>query len=280
MNHFKNVQLDKLSIKLGANSGTKKSIKLFNLNEQINTLSQLHAKFIERGELNVLTMDSGVVNFAYINTTINKDWSLKINHWNKLQLEKIFNGGVKATLQPRVFTHLIQQLNKFIDGGDDLSEKPDVYILERQRIRTQSSKFVTDPIIKINFLEQLIYYSWTSQGKTILSSDPIKLCQLYPNEKKERIRLVKDLIKGTAHDPVERLYFKKQFLTKEMSDYLANTSRFKIFDFLQLDEDVAGPNKDDDLADCLLHTLAWRTWLYHFHKLQANNFDFPSLLEE
>lgn len=282
MNNLKNVHLTKLSIKLGANFGTNKSSKLSNLDEQIKLLDKLHTQFTEKGKLNILAMDSGVVNFAYIKTTIEKDWSLSIKFWNKLQLENKFNDGVKLSLQPKSFTPLTQKLYKFITT-DAIGENTDIYLLERQRIRTQSSKFVTDPIIKINFLEQLIYYSWTNQGKTIISSDPIKLCQLYPNEKKERISVVKSLIQGIKNDQGSSVFMDKMSLTKEMSTYLANNSnakKFKIFDFLQLKEPSAGPNKDDDLADCLLHTLSWKNWLYNYNRLKSNNFDFQLLLQK
>lgn len=265
-------KLKALSYLIGSQHGVTKTQRRLNILKQCKLLEP----FRQKPTVVVTSIDSGVTNFAYCALVWHSNKLPELISWNKIQLENKFLQNESLSLLPSQTSSLVNQLTRFIKT-DPLLAKSDIVTIERQRTRTTSSRFVTDPIIKVNILEHLLYLSLQRSDFNVVSSDPGKMTKFWISQdlatesnatsKRYRIDKVIDFLKDKSS-----LTFSKPYETK-LNNYIiktGKTKRFSIFDALQLQETVAGPRKDDDLADSLLHAMCWIHWLKNYRFLCDN----------
>ncbi|CAL9730234.1 cruciform cutting endonuclease 1, mitochondrial [Monosporozyma unispora] len=273
LNDLKLVQLNKISSLLGAiKTGNTKIDKCNNITGYFQTLNKLIEKKNDRDGINIMSIDTGIINFAwsYFNLQRNENGIITLSNWNKLNLNEMFQIH-ETTFTPIEMSRLTTQLTKFIL----MQSSPNtIYTIERQRLRTNSSKFITEPILNVNIFEHLLFHSLTNQNREMISSDPGRMTKFWlankkhystKDSKKLRIETVNNLLKdGTVFRMMPPL--QKQLLPW---DGIRKNGRksITIYDKLQMNERENGKRKDDDLADSLLHGLSWSMWVRNYQQL-------------
>lgn len=274
LNDLKLTQLNKLSSLLGAvKAGNTKSQKCGYINSY---LSQLTPYLSGSGTIDIFSIDTGIINFSWAQLTLHTlNGRITLVNWNKLNLNDRFN-LLDATTNPKNMSSLTSQLTSFI-----LSQSPrdnPLYTIERQRLRTNSSKFITEPILNVNILEHLLFHSLTNANRFVMSSDPARITKFWlanqkqynaKESKKLRIQIVNTLLSSQSN-VFQLSPSLNDKLSSTASDHPGSKNKRKnhlIFDRLQLNESQNGKRKDDDLADSLLHGLSWSFWLRNYQHL-------------
>ncbi|CCK71444.1 cruciform cutting endonuclease KNAG_0H00280 [Huiozyma naganishii CBS 8797] len=269
---LKSHTLNELCVALGAGIGTTKTKRTENILKQCRILHSFKTQYDSKGNLKISSIDSGVANFAISSVVVNPRGT-EVVHWGKISLERAFLQGCPLGLSPQETYQLVTQLTDHIAW---VTAGTSLYTVERQRTRTGSSRFVTDPVIKVNVLEHLLYFSLKTRGYHVESSDPVKIGKLWvPQEifsgarsKKYRILRALNLVQN-CNSAGNNVQFNER-MRKTFTQYNREHAgkRSSLFDALALDQDgVAGTKKDDDLADSLLHALSWDQWFRTYVEL-------------
>lgn len=265
--------LTRLAFLIGAKQGTKKIIRIENIIQQIDLL-----KHKQTAPMIITSIDTGIVNCSITSLRYEND-KLQLLYWDKINLEQKFNDGQQLVMTPADtsrITHLfVQELlrNPIINGTN-------LFTIEKQRTRTMSSRVVTDPIMKLNLVEHLIYDKLSRlYNKPIASSDPARMTKFMipgivsrdPSTNSKRLRI--DLVKSMIFQNSPSLLTLDTSYQSKLSQYkLAKLQRTRtrsdsIFDMLQLKEPINGVRKDDDLTDSLLHAISWAQWFNAYREL-------------
>ncbi|CAR21834.1 cruciform cutting endonuclease [Lachancea thermotolerans CBS 6340] len=294
--------LKKLAFSVGSRVGTTKAIITENILDQCGILNQLAAMRTQRGNLSITAVDLGLENFAYSRFS----WAASDNiprlvKWDKIRLDGAFIDlkMQKLQLAPKHMALLGQKLTEVL-----MLDPTDVFVIERQRTRTLGSANVPDPILKVNALEYTLFaflrskalYSRPAESPgqrldyIVESSDPKKMTEYWCNSIPTNALL--DSTFG-AGSPKAKLKARSSALTKMLKIALTKSmlmertnpkfevpeiinknlgslplaKKFSLFDLLGLGE-AAGKSKEDDLADSLLHGLAWLQWTKTFEELK------------
>lgn len=282
--NLKLTHLNKFSSLLGGPKiGSTKLAKCQNLN---NYLSQLN-QFIK--PIQILSIDTGLINFAWTSFTLpDTEGQPLLTQWGKLNLyKKFFNDTpIKETkFSPLDTSYLTTQLTRLILNESNASTNT-LYTIERQRLRTNSSKFVTDPILNVNILEHLLFYSLNNlnplmnnnmyRNISVVSSDPGRMTKYWlanqnfnsKQSKRLRIETVMSLLnQSNSKDGLFKVATPLYGKISNLKDYKSKNKTGLLFDLLEMNEEVNGKRKDDDLADSLLHGLSWSIWIQTYQKL-------------
>ncbi|CUS24893.1 LAQU0S21e00826g1_1 [Lachancea quebecensis] len=300
--------LKKLAFSVGSRVGTTKSAIRESILDQCGILSQLAAVRTRRGNLDITAVDLGLENFAYSRFS----WAAgedipRLTKWDKIRLDGAFIDSKMQKMQftPKHMTLLAQKLTEVLTMCST-----DAFVIERQRTRTMGSANVPDPILKVNALEYSLYaflhckMLYSGSAKTldrqldyiVESSDPKKMteywCNSIPVEKlldpargagspkaklKPNSSALSKMLKITL---VKSMLLERKTPKFEISGSLNSSlsslvpaKKFSLFELLGLGE-TAGKSKEDDLADSLLHGLAWLQWTKTFEELK-NVIDLP-----
>ncbi|CAD1784698.1 similar to Saccharomyces cerevisiae YIR021W MRS1 Protein required for the splicing of two mitochondrial group I introns (BI3 in COB and AI5beta in COX1) [Maudiozyma barnettii] len=286
---LKSNTLQRLAFLIGAKQDTKKALRIKNIQERFTLFHALSQTVPNNhaNEITITSVDTGVVNCAVASMTIAAGTGSlpRLNYWKKWNLESQFLGvGQSLTLSPQLTSMvtgaLVAQLLR--DPG---IEGTTLFTIEKQRARTVSSRVVSDPILKLNIVEHLLYDKLGGHG-AIESSDPARMTKFWVpqellkqeqegakfNSKRARMDLVKAMVfQGspgllTLSDPIDKQI--QEYQTPSGESKGSRRGRMpRLFDALQLQEPMNGARKDDDLADSLLHALAWSQWYKTYNEL-------------
>ncbi|CAL9735211.1 cruciform cutting endonuclease 1, mitochondrial [Monosporozyma servazzii] len=272
LNDLKLNQLNKLSSLVGAlksggagpNTKLQKCIHINSYLLQLNHIINNNSNSNNNSNIHILSIDTGIINFAWSHLNLNlNNGDITLLNWSKLNLLQKFDRLDTNTFNPQNMSHLTSNLTEYI-----LATHPNValYTIERQRLRTNSSKFITEPILNVNIFEHLLFHSLTNANKFVMSSDPARITKFWlanqlnystKDSKRLRIEIVNKLVNSQTGFQLNKSLNERFF-----SVGLATSKRDKkLFDKLQLNEVQNGKRKDDDLADSLLHGLSWSFWL-------------------
>ncbi|CEP62184.1 cruciform cutting endonuclease LALA0_S04e09736g [Lachancea lanzarotensis] len=291
-----NKTLKKLAVSIGSQLGTTKSSMRYNILHQCELLQQLAEVRKTRGKLEITAIDIGLENFAYSRLSWNGVGKLpELKEWNKIRLTGLEKEPetVKTLFTPKFLTEIGQNLTNILTQA-----APDFFVIERQRTRTLGSAAVPDPILKANALEHVLFMGLKSKNfyvngleYLVESSDPRRMtdywCQLIPihslakpNNGLETTSTAPKL-KSSTFSKILKIALVRSMLQQQGSDKFTISSRlwerfaeykprkkYDLFEALQLGE-TAGAPKQDDLADCLLHGLAWLEWLRNYEELAS-----------
>ncbi|SCW00848.1 LAFE_0C13344g1_1 [Lachancea fermentati] len=296
--------LKKLAFAIGSKEGSTKSAIRSNIVTQCAILEQLASLRNINGSLTITAIDMGIDNFAHCrldwSATAPRPQLLE---WGKLQLsgKSIGLDDDKIPFTPENMSRLGYKLTEQLTRNTS-----DAFVLERQRTRTMGSSNVFEPVLRVNTLEHVLFSNLFGRlqpkhGKRagspseylVCSSDPKRMteywCKHMPSRSKAVTKAEINLVPATkkplpaqvtkklkialAHSLVSdaatsQSLHKLSLPSNLVSSFRSQTLNKKIslFDGLGLSED-AGKNKEDDLADSLLHALAWFDWVNTFDEL-------------
>ena len=257
--------LRNLAFLIGASAGGNKAARVHNIARQAALLDKLQGPSVT-----FTSIDTGVVNLAVASVTCNtSDATPTLTYWDKTNLEQRYRGGEQLALTPSDTAPLASVLARDLQCTPEL-RNTSLFTIEKQRTRTVGSSAVSDPILKLNVMEHLIFAQLAQLAhRNIVSSDPGRMTKYWvPRErevqtglksKRLRVDLVRQLVLG---GPSPLLKLQGGIATK-VRTYNETPRRGRIpslFDALQLVEPLNGVRKDDDLTDSLLHALAWAQW--------------------
>ncbi|SCV02336.1 LANO_0F16930g1_1 [Lachancea nothofagi CBS 11611] len=290
--------LKKLAFSVGSPIGTTKTSLRDNIVAQCQLLHNLTTIKREHGWISITAVDMGLENFAYCKLQWRTDQTLPtVVEWNKMQLQgPVLNSGVsKIPFTPRFMAEAGQRLTDILT-----KDPPHLFVIERQRTRTMGSAKVPDPILKVNALEHVLYMSLSAKKLYVKgfeymveSSDPRRMtnfwCQLVPvkevldskygpDSPKARLKATSStltkmlkigLVKSLLLQQSPQAFTLTSELEQKLTSYRHKNPQKKLdlFQFLDLG-DGAGKPKEDDLADSLLHGVAWLKWLKTFEELK------------
>ncbi|SCU99480.1 LADA_0H20032g1_1 [Lachancea dasiensis] len=290
--------LKKLAFFTGSKVGTTKASLRTSITMQCALLQQLSDVRKKNGRLEVTAVDMGVENFAYSRLS----WKIsqpvpEIIDWNKIQLQNSTIGIVPTSVSfsPKYMARAAQTLTDILT-----KRPPDLFVIEKQRARTMGSANIPDSILRVNALEHVLYTSllakrYYKELKYLLeASDPRRMtdfwCQLIPvrrllaatygtdspklESKANSSNLSKllkiELVKSVIFEDSAEMFTLSTDLQQRVSSYQATNTKKKLNLFNALDLGPgAGKAKEDDLADSLLHGLAWLKWLGNFEELSS-----------
>ncbi|CCC71647.1 hypothetical protein NCAS_0H03370 [Naumovozyma castellii] len=293
--------LKDLSLIIGSPIGITKLNRRTNIMEQCKHLEQLRLKRLHQGTLVINSIDTGISNFAIskFKWDLMSPWPTLLS-WEKIQLERKFLPELEiesSSLEPNDFSLMTYRLVEYLLDEKDNVSKPDLFTIERQRTRTMSSRFVLDPIIRCNILENVLYSTlenrirYNNMGKheySVLSSNPQRMTSFWcptdndKNKKKNsnkyskdfKIKLVKEIIRNSCMDNANDLGRPFIGIPQDWKIDLVKllnssaSAKFKLFNCLRNHENdtsnISGVKKDDDLADSFLHGLSWMEWLRNY----------------
>lgn len=283
--NLKLIHLHKFSSLIGGpKTGSTKTEKCHNLEIYLSQLD----KFVK--PLQIVSIDTGLVNFAWSKFVLSDTEKLpSLIQWEKFNLyEKFFNDVIPegTKFSPSDTSYLTSQLTDFILNGSKTSTNV-LFTIERQRLRTNGSKFVTDPILNVNILEHLLFYALQNlnygneiscQNRFIVSSDPGRMTNYWlanqrfnsKDSKKLRIKTAMDLLNHCRGNITGKLFTIDSKLSEKISNLKDVTLKNKsgvLFDLLGMNPMINGKRKDDDLADSFLHGLAWSMWIQTYRRL-------------
>lgn len=299
--------LKRLGTCIGANLGQNKTSARQGILNQAKKLEVLRAQRLNNGSTSLTAIDAGVSNFAYSTFKWHKGDELPtLEDWNKMDLNQKFLPPLrtKITMDPSDTFYVGHKLTEMFTAELPI---PDMFIIERQRNRSQSSTTVLEAVLMSNIIEQVFFSSlknkqiYDSKAKlnyAVNSSNPQRMVQYWC-----ALRSLKTLVKrsdslddgaepsnaqGTQHtsrvSKVIRINLVKKILKSSLGlgDYhrclLNSTWRANIANQVEMKKkfklidciDVrpeVGAKKDDDLADSFLHGLAWMQWLRTYEQI-------------
>ncbi|SCU94434.1 LAFA_0F21814g1_1 [Lachancea sp. 'fantastica'] len=288
--------LKQLAISIGSQVGTTKTSIRHNILNQCELLQQLADVRKSRGSLDITAIDIGLENFAYTRLSWNAGKELpELKEWNKIRLSSLDESSdiVKTPFTPKFLTGIGLNLTDILT-----KRAPDFFAIERQRTRTLGSAAVPDPIIKANALEHVLFMSLKSKNfytggldYLVESSDPRRMtdywCQLIPVDDLMKSKNGLKSMEGTSKSKsstftkiikialvrsmIEQQSPEKFTVSAPLQKRLENykpQKKYDLFEALQLGP-MAGTPKQDDLADCMLHGLAWLEWLKTYEDLAS-----------
>ncbi|CAI4046414.1 hypothetical protein SUVZ_11G2020 [Saccharomyces uvarum] len=294
-------QLKSFSFLIGAANGTTKELRRTNIQKQCEFLEQLRQQKTRQGRISILSMDAGVSNFAFSKFQLCDNNPLpKLLDWQKVNLEeKFLQKSKKLSLNPTETSQLVFDLTEYLFKSEPI---PDVFTIERQRTRTMSSRYILEPILKVNILEQILFSNLENKMRytsstlnaaklqyMVRSSDPHRMTSYWciPKEetpvgskksksnkhsKDSRIKLVKEIVSSSilendSRSPTKLVDF-SDIWENRIRGALSKKNSFKLCDILEI-QDSSGVKKDDDLADSFLHSLSWIEWIKNYENIAS-----------
>lgn len=266
----------------GPKTGSTKTEKCNNLRIYLSQLIHFTKP------LQIVSIDTGLVNFAWSQFLLtDEEKQPLLSRWGKLNLyRKFFNDVIPedTKFSPLDTSYLTSQLTNFILNESKISTNI-LYTIERQRLRTNSSKFVTDPILNVNILEHLLFYALKNlspghdtpyRNNFVVSSDPGRMTNYWlanqrfnsKDSKKLRIATAVNLLAYSQN--TGNLFKIDSKLSNKMLTLKDNKLESKngiLFDALEMNQMLNGKRKDDDLADSFLHGLSWSMWIQTYRNL-------------
>ena len=258
--------LKRLAFLLGASGGANKAAKVGAIAQQAALFDRISGS----DTATFTSIDTGVINLAVASVVCSANNSIPtLSYWNKTNLEQRFRKGETLALAPEQTALLATQV------ASDLTTTPELrntslFTIEKQRTRTVGSSAVSDPILKLNIMEHLLYAGLTQNlHRTVVSSDPGRMTRYWVPKERETAtglkskRLRVDLVRQIVLGDESKLLQLDPALKHAIHTYKNTPRRGRIpslFDALQLHEPLNGVRKDDDLTDALLHALAWAHW--------------------
>lgn len=149
--------LKSLGVCIGANLGHNKTEARERIVAQARYLEILSSCKLNNGATTLTAIDAGVSNFAYSTFKwYKKDQLPTLVDWNKIDLRQKFlpSGSGKMSMDPRNTFLVGHQLTEMFTADLPL---PDMFTIERQRIRSQSSKTVLETVFMSNIMEQILF---------------------------------------------------------------------------------------------------------------------------
>ncbi|SMN22345.1 similar to Saccharomyces cerevisiae YIR021W MRS1 Protein required for the splicing of two mitochondrial group I introns (BI3 in COB and AI5beta in COX1) [Maudiozyma saulgeensis] len=271
--------LQKLAFLIGAKQDTKKPLRIQNIIDRFklfNDLSNVKHNNSKK-EITITAIDTGIVNCAIASMTITSTDSFRLNYWRKWNLQHQFLGdGQSLTLSPQQTSLVSRSLVSYLLKQPFVNDTS-LFTIEKQRARTVSSRVVSDPILKLNIMEHLLY-DRLSDHAMIESSDPARMTKFWIPQELQRQHDLKFNSKRARIDLVKSMVFQNSLgflrlmepISTQFIQYQEERHRTRmpwLFDALQLQEPLNGARKDDDLADSLLHALAWSQWFKTYCEL-------------
>ncbi|AMD20913.1 HDR171Wp [Eremothecium sinecaudum] len=291
--------LKKVAILVGADcSGTKPTI-VAALEKQIKLLNPLLQTQKQQGHLSIAAMDMGIVNFAHCRLLWHKGAPPKLIDWQKQPLNEHINPNwtkaKKTSMEPYTMWKIAQSVTTQLR-----SEDTDLYLIERQRGRTAGRPNVPERILQVNILEHILFSNLmtiSSNEKTpfyIRSSSPRKMvdywCGILPEEVQRKVLEVHNTIgKRDGFSKKLRVCLVRSLLAKQFENNDSSSLKMQLSDtmyklFEKHSENIStfdishtlNPKtykykklqKNDDLADALLHGLSWVDWINNFSRIE------------
>ncbi|CCH59906.1 hypothetical protein TBLA_0C00910 [Henningerozyma blattae CBS 6284] len=175
--------LRKLALSIGAKQGNCKTQCTKLILRQGGILERLRNIKERKGSVSIIAIDTGISNFSFtkfelehkrptysdrglININYNPQNAIEYDRtaeelpllleWKKFHIAQAFGGIMDKHFSPtpEIMSQLAYNITEYIKNE---IKGADLYILERQRLRTMSSKSVLEPVIKSNILEHIIY---------------------------------------------------------------------------------------------------------------------------
>ncbi|AQZ11121.1 MRS1 (YIR021W) and CCE1 (YKL011C) [Zygosaccharomyces parabailii] len=299
--------LKTLGVCIGANLGHNKTEARERIVHQAKYLEILSSCKSNNGVTTLTAIDTGVSNFAYSTFKwYKKDELPTLVDWNKIDLRQKFlpSGDGKMSIDPRD-TFLVG--HKLTEMFTAILPIPDMFTIERQRIRSQSSKTVLETVFMSNIMEQILYsnlknkqiYYETNLKYVVNSSSPQRMVQYWcalrslksllqeykdsnstsggappiesGNQCNKTTKVIRiNLVRKLLRGSLGLDDYKKCLLTPDWKTKIARQVQAKKkFKLFDCIETgpATGTRKDDDLADSFLHGLAWMQWLKTYEEI-------------
>lgn len=301
--NLKVCHLKQLACIIGSKQATTRTTRITNILKQAAILENVRKKWVKNNNISILAIDTGISNFSYalfkmpygdgINLSSNSSTEPILVDWNKFQLERKFGLEEDWTmsLAPEDTYMIASKVTEFLMNMP--SFPANLYAIERQRTRTMSSSKILEPVLKSNIIEHILFSNLRQLNAnkeasySVLSSDPQRMVQFWCGSTRKRqtakeskivrINLVKDIISkslGVNNGTTIRIGIPTIQVSGKLKDLLCanikDFDKFSLYKSLGFTSQINGVNKDDDLADSFLHSLAWLQWLYnyrHIHEL-------------
>lgn len=172
---------------VGANIGKSKADIRKSVLEQAEKLEKMRECRVQNGEASVTAIDMGVANFAYsVFKWCKTDEVPTLVDWNKINLCEKFLGKhrIKMAMDPRDTWQVGYGLSNMFTNQMPIS---DLYIIEKQRTRSMSSKNVLDSILLSNVVEHILFsnlrnkqlFGNTNTDYVVGSSSPQKMTKYW-----------------------------------------------------------------------------------------------------
>ncbi|AEY96377.1 FADR157Wp [Eremothecium gossypii FDAG1] len=268
------------ALMLGAAYGSKKADARAQLAMQVARLRRLRDVRLRRGRVALLAVDPGLVNFAYAQLYVGTGAPVVVA-WDKLDLRI---SAASAAEAPEAMGEMVRGV-----VGRLLAHEPDFVAIERQRARNPGSSAVAGAVLRTNLLEHGLHAVLPPLAALrgmpeplVAASLPRRMADFWcgpgaeraADSKRLRILLARALLREAAVAASPGMLALGPALAAARDADVGSSRAFSIHRALGLpaapvrDLPVA-PAKDDDLADALLHALAWATWLEVYEQLEA-----------
>ncbi|AGO11922.1 AaceriADR157Wp [[Ashbya] aceris (nom. inval.)] len=265
---------------LGAAYGSNKAHARAQLAMQAVRLRQLRDVRLRRGCVKLLAVDPGLVNFAYAQLHVGAGTPVVVA-WDKLDLRA---SAASAAEAPEVMGEMVRGVVERL-----LAHEPDFVAIERQRARNPGSSAVAGAVLRTNLLEHGMHAVLPPlaalrgiSAPLVAASLPRRMADFWcgpgaeraADSKRLRVLLARALLREAAAAASPGMLTLGSQLTAALGSHVEPSRAFSIHRALGLpvvpaQELRRAPAKDDDLADALLHALAWATWLHAYEQLES-----------
>lgn len=179
--------LKRLGSCLGANLGANKTGGRIGIVDQAEKLERLRTRKLLNGETSLTAIDAGVSNFAYsVFKWYKGDKFPTLVDWNKINLCQKFleSNRTKMRMDPsdtwQVGYGLVEMLTNKLETSD-------IYMVEKQRTRSLSSKNIVESVLLSNLMEHILFsnlrnkliYGDLDKNYIVHSSNPQKMAQYW-----------------------------------------------------------------------------------------------------
>ncbi len=252
----KALQLKELCVSLGVNSSGTKPI----LTKAID--AAFCGPHIQDGA-KILSLDMGIRNLGMCTLEYASGSAPRLNAWKVLQVsapvEKVTGAlGVKETFEPVDYAKKAYALVSAALKTDP----PDIVLIERQRYRTMGAAAVQEWTVRVNMFENMLHAIFRTYKELglwkgqINSVNPSRMVQYWQSQWKTE---------GQGRVPekeskLARMKFVESMLVNDSRVKVLPSAKEAVASFRKRSPSGQGKKKSDDLADCLLHGLAFVDW--------------------
>lgn len=258
LSRHKVATLNQVALLCGLKSETTKLSRVERIIEGVELFNHV-ARTANVKKLSILAIDIGIKNFSYCftkNVDLTSFKAIKVDNWDKIDLNEAYGSsytpiiGVNTLFEEkRYINHISKEISSSL-----LLHKPDLVIMETQRIRSSDNPMTLPTVLRNFTLENLIYSHLYTADRIVIPMASSQMINFWLNRfiskesmkakkrdaKHFRLEIVFDwfnnpdwLIENTFTEPGE---FEKRSLLKSLNLPIAN-------------------NKVDDLIDSLLYNL-------------------------
>ncbi|ODQ80477.1 hypothetical protein BABINDRAFT_160757 [Babjeviella inositovora NRRL Y-12698] len=245
-----------------------------------------------RKPYSVLSIDMGIRNFSFCRLLMENGAKPTIEEWRKIDVDR-YCGNSTPVYSPLAYSQIAYDIVNQIVYNSAYAV-PDLVLIERQRLRSGSSKNVFEHVLRVIMLENMLHASIYAVKKLdparektrVDSSSPAEMVRYWCTEEKLtatksktlRVNMVARWLEGYLHGEDIPFELNKKYQQKVVNvdpkvKKLRSQSK-KLYKTIMKGEDsekevgTGETEKGDDLVDSLLHGLAFHQWQCNRRELQ------------